>query len=431
MEAARRQRAHGLPLVQRPPDGTPRRRPFDGWAHHPAAFSFAGLTEALRRVDPGPGALIADPFAGSGRAATRAVARGQRFWGLEAHPLLASLAAAKVARPGDDRELLEHGERIFALSPEAADPAPESAAVQRFVDPRALPALQAMRTAALAHQGPWRDHLTWVLLAGVRVATANGWPYRRPASAAKAAPDVRRAAREVLLRMGEDLRTAPLVPDALIECGDARRADAWTRPAGTVEAVVTSPPYLNQVSYLEATRLDLLFLQPDLSATQLRARFGAGLLSSCTQQVNGAIGEQAWTELHERVPTIAQDAWRLAQQLAVERSARRYGKAYDHLLGCYLRDILDVLTHQLRALAPGAGAAWVMGDSALYGVHVDTPRLVARLAIACGHDVTSDVRLRDRGQRWSPGGRPKRDLCERIIELRRPDSGVQLMLPGL
>lgn len=158
---------HGQSIVERSSDVSGSVRAFDRWAHHPAAFTFPGLSEALRRVDPGPGALVGDPFAGSARAGTRVTARGQHFWGLEAHPLLCSLGQLKFRRPGPEEDLLAAVERIaiVAEGPSVVDG--EHPALVRMVHPAALGQLCAARQALVHDDGPWSEHLRWLVLSSV------------------------------------------------------------------------------------------------------------------------------------------------------------------------------------------------------------------------------------------------------------------------
>jgi hypothetical protein len=101
-------------------------------------------------------------------------------------------------------------------------------------------------------------------------------------------------------------------------------------------------------------------------------------------------------------------------------------------LATYFADIAAVLEQLLPRMAPGARAAWVIGDSAPYGVRVDTPGLLGFLAEEIGFEILDDVHLRDRGQRWpGVGKRHRLALTERVVVFRRPREFVQARLPGM
>jgi hypothetical protein len=111
----------------------------------------------------------------------------------------------------------------------------------------------------------------------------------------------------------------------------------------------------------------------------------------------------------------------LVRALATERRRRGRGKEYDRVLAPYFLGLARVLSCMHGHLEPGAGCAWIIGDSAPYGVHVDTPALLAALAEELGYDAGTDVALRDRGQRWRTNGtRHQVALTERLVTFRRP-----------
>src|SRR4051794_39417341 len=100
---------------------------------------------------------------------------------------------------------------------------------------------------------------------------------------------------------------------------------------------------------------------------------------------------------------------------------RRISRRYDRLVLSYFADMLAVLDNLHRAMAPGARAAWVVGDSAPYGVYVDTPSLLGLAATEVGFEVLDDAHIRDRGAKWRGGRRsPQRLLSERLLLFCRP-----------
>jgi hypothetical protein len=192
---------------------------------------------------------------------------------------------------------------------------------------------------------------------------------------------------------------------------------------------VSSPPYLNQVSYAESTRLELAFAG---IATTWRglATVSARMVASSTQQVTIRRAAEARTKLEE-FPGTAKTVAVLADRLQHVRRTRVRGKAYDVLVPVYFHDMGLVLANLLVALSPGARAAWVVGDSAPYGVYIDTPAILALLASELGFRVVDDVPLRARPTRWpAVNGRCTRVLSERLLVIERPLWGVQGQLPG-
>ena len=302
----------------------------------------------------------------------------------------------------------------------------------RSIDPGILAVLVAVRDRIATLDSPWCDHLTVALLGVLRDCAPAGWPAPRPSHRRSTPPEPLATLLARVDAMAHDLAAAPRDPLASIRQVDSRTAAAWRDiPAGSIDGCLTSPPYLNQLSYAEASRLELAFLGLARDWSSMSSLMNPLLLAACTQQVTvrrGAHGEAAMT----RYPITARMLSGIAARLSAAQSERRRGKRYNTLLWAYWSDLAAVLEHLLPVLAPGARAAWLIGDSAPYGVHVDAPSLLSVLADEIGFDVVEDRLARQRGGRWpGVGERHSRRLEERMIVLRRPAWGAQQQLPGL
>jgi hypothetical protein len=75
-----------------------------------------------------------------------------------------------------------------------------------------------------------------------------------------------------------------------------------------------------------------------------------------------------------------------------------------------------VLEHLHRHLRPGARNAWVIGDSAPYGIYTDTPAIALTLAEEIGFTRGDNTKISSRGLRWRTNGtRHQVPLAERLI----------------
>jgi hypothetical protein len=206
-----------------------------------------------------------------------------------------------------------------------------------------------------------------------------------------------------------------------VVCGDARRADTWNALSRQLaaDACVTSPPYLNNFDYADATRLELYFLGRAQSWAEMCTAVRQAMITATTQQSAKASAERdlAWLE---RFPATYETITALSAELGSERSRRPRGKEYDRVLPSYFRGIARVLSHAHRRLKKSAPTILVIGDSAPYGVYVDTPDLIKELALQVGFSFQSDEVLRPRGSRWRQNGvRHKIELTERLVFLTR------------
>lgn len=412
------------------PSGASRTHAFDRWFRYPAGFSPAALEAALKALGVRGGELLVDPFAGVATAGTMARRLGLRFRGIEAHPMISELANLKLKRPvslGDPKNLVLEAEKLAdTVSPTPASR--EHDLVRRCFDFQTLSDLASLRDRIIHSDSRWAHHLKWALLATLREsATVKvGWPHQRPNR-----PRARRLIANPLQRfvtraawMADDLGTIPTGTDHRVVVGDSRLRAAWRRALGEEHPVacISSPPYLNNFDYADATRLELYFWGEVSTWSEMCTQVRAGMLVATTQQSSLHAAGAAWRQL-DRYKETKSSLEPLADKLQVlrlERKGRR-GKEYDRVLPEYFAGIARVLDQLAHHLAAKANVAWVVGDSAPYGIYIDTPRLLTDLALQLGFQFVDDVVIRSRGERWrTNGSRHQIPLAERLVVLRRP-----------
>ncbi|MFL6139642.1 MAG: DNA methyltransferase [Frankiaceae bacterium] len=418
-------------------NGTSRHSPFDRWFRYPAGFSSETAAELFKYAGVKNGAFILDPFCGSGVVGTAAASRGIAFVGVEAHPLVAELAALKLRRttPRSPSDLIASA-RLFIADAAACDDVDhenETNLVRKSFDDDVLGQLIAMRTTLErqpdAQWRPWSPWLKWALLGTLRdVASVRvGWPYqnpnrsRRPTHTDPYARVIKRAS-----LMAADLMTARQWPspraDAAIFRGDARDSRTWQKAASTraLAGCICSPPYLNNFDYADATRLELYFLGAVRSWAELVAGPRSKMMIASTQQTKRGLADSALAWLRAIDGELGRQLRSLHDAIAYEVAERKRGKEYDRLFPCYFADMASVLAHLGQYLEPGAPAALLVGDSAPYGVYVDTPALLGALAQTEGFRVVDDIVLRKRGLRWATNtSRHGQALTERLLLLRK------------
>ena len=259
--------------------------PFDGWFRYPAGFSAATLDSAFAAIADAEGPVL-DPFAGVATVGTRAAAEGRAFVGIEAHPLVATIARLKLDFPEDPDGLVEAAE-LLAETAEPVFGSEEAELVTRSFSEPILAELVGLRTAIEAEPAPWNAYLEVALLSLLRdhAQVKVGWPYQLPAKSRKpryADPSKRLV--DVCRRMAGDMRDATK-SRAWITHGDARRAEAWrTARRHEPEAMISSPPYLNNFDYADATRLELYFSKRASSWAEMCETVRSGMVVASTQQ---------------------------------------------------------------------------------------------------------------------------------------------------
>ena len=287
--------------------------------------------------------------------------------------------------------------------------------------------LVSIRDQLKAHPRRVTDrYLKWCLLGALRdCATVQvRWPYQRPGVPRK--PRIADPSRAFMRRaewMAADLSGVPRDAQSTVLQGDARRLDDWGRllrdkPAS---AVITSPPYLNNFDYADATRLELYFWGVATTWSEMVSHVRAEMLIASTQQTRKDRAREAMVSLGSRAPNLASVLRSLTERLEAERIRRARGKEYDRVIGPYFEGMSSVFTNIRESVQPGGYIVFVVGDSAPYGVHVDTPTLLAQLAQELGLEFLDLTTIRHRGTRWLTNGtRHQHPLAERLLTLRRP-----------
>ncbi len=148
---------------------------------------------------------------------------------------------------------------------------------------------------------------------------------------------------------------------ASVARGDSRSLK--TIDNGSVDTVITSPPYLNAIDYLRGHRLALVWLGHGLK--QLR----------CIR--SGSIGAERAPD-DPRVHTLFSSIREAMGNL--EQLPSRYRLIIDR----YAEDLYRMISEIARVLRPGGTATFVVGNSCLKGTFIDNASGVAEAATMVG-----------------------------------------------
>lgn len=331
---------------------------------------------------------------------------------------MVDLARLKLASPSSEvTALTEAASRVASASTLPIDH--ETELVKRCFEKETLEILCGIRHA-LEREPAWQQHLTWALLGTLRDVASKkvGWPYQRPNQPRK--PLVKDPRQRFILRaeaMASDLRDLPLHGDGRVRLGDSRLSQPWKDllKNDLADACVSSPPYLNNFDYADATRLEVYFLGQAKTWKELCDRVRSRMLIASTQQTRVARAKRDLGGLRHW-PSVEREAASIVASLQAERRSRPRGKEYDRVVPSYLYGIGCVLQRLRKHLRKGATCSWVIGDSAPYGVYIDTPRLISELAEDSGFRLEGSSVVRARGARWQQNStRHDVQLDERLI----------------
>ncbi|RKN26930.1 hypothetical protein D7044_29320 [Micromonospora musae] len=414
--------------------GTSSSEAFDRWFRYPAGFASDYVSLLLKQLELPKGSLVADPFAGSGVTGTSARTMGYSFFGIEAHPAIAELASLKLQdAPTDLTGGMKTADRLVRLARQYSDGvdrdfSAETELTRKSFAPDALARLISLRDLIKSGEaGVWSIHAKWALLSTLRdVASVRvGWPYQNPTKTKKAKfADPLLRFQQRLEAMASDLRAVPSRENEQLSLnvvhGDSTDSASWNLlPQASAHGCVSSPPYLNNFDYADATRLEMYFWGEAANWSQLCSKIRSKMITATTQQSSVGSAANASKAL-EGYGDIAKRISDLTDDLRSERLARARGKEYDRVIPDYFSSVAKVLANLWWAMKPDAPIVWLVGDSAPYGVYVDTPAIIAELAESIGFKAEDDRVLRRRGQRWAKNAsRHQVELSERLLLLRR------------
>lgn len=164
------------------------------------------------------------------------------------------------------------------------------------------------------------------------------------------------------------LKDAPPSGGADIGLGDARALTALDD--ASIDAVLTSPPYLNAIDYMRGHRLSLIWLGHRL-----------GDLRTIRSTSIGA----------ERAPDAVDDAAVLAEMRLAMGNIDQLPNKFSSMINRYNQDIRRMVCEIARVLKAGAHATFVMGNSCLRGVFIRNSDAVATAARHAGLSLISET----------------------------------------
>jgi hypothetical protein len=343
--------------------------------------------EGLRGLPPN--SLVLDPMVGSGTVARHAVEHGHRALGYDLDPL-AVLIARVWTTPIDEDALdrvcrrvrtIASGKRAGAVLP-WMDQDEETLRFSEywFGDPqrsalrRLAHALHRMRTAADDARTRAAVDVLQVALSRIIITKDRGASLARDVSHSRPHKTFDSSEFDVMAAFESSTATIrrllllhpPRRRGARIKTGDARNLQGVR--GGTVDAVVTSPPYLNAIDYMRGHRLSLVWLGYCLRE-----------LRSIRSEAIGA----------ERAPDRAP-----AKHVAAVRGALGstvLPSRHEGMVTRYSLDIYAMMSEIARVLKPQGRAILVVGNSCLKESFIHNSAGVAHAASLVGLRMRSSI----------------------------------------
>lgn len=394
------------------------RAPIHSWFRYPAGYSYNFVQHFFDKYDLRIGDWVYDPFSGSGTTLICAKQQGINAYGVEAHSFVHWVAQVKLYWEFPLDELYEQITHLTTQSQAFVMQNLQStnlenvfpALVYKCYHPQDLAALYLLREFLLRNvdEGHVTDFLKLALTDTLRSAAAagTGWPYIAPRKNRGEAPPKGALVlfQKTVWKMYNDLLAvsgynSPSQIHNIV--GDSR--ERQTLNNHQIKLALTSPPYLNNYDYADRTRLETYFWGLANSWSDITRQYRDKLIVAATTQIVRNRYEVA-TALNTEIKTLSSPVYTFLQNAICELEQRRLKKGgkkdYDLMVALYFNDILRVMQETYRVLMPGGRFCLVLGDSAPYGVHIETERLIGELGLALGFQHLDYLELRQRGKKW-------------------------------
>jgi len=352
-----------------------RAAPVHRWFVFPHSFAPELVRWLFDELDVTRCAAILDPFCGAGTTLVEAQRLGHRGFGFDLLPLAVLATNAKTNQPSG-LQLKRAGQAAVAAARAAGPRRPPGQLLRRAFGRSAYGQLSAALESA---SGPAGDCVRVATLGAARrfsrLVADGGWLREsEPELGPRHVPSVLDSA---LAAMLDDLGPDPGHRVVV------NRADARALPVGdgSIDFVVTSPPYPNRHDYTRVFAVELeVGFRLESRVKQLRHR---ALRSHPEAQAAGYLS--GYAEDIEVARAIS-EVWR-------QHPDHRIGR----MLSGYFNDLHDVLLELRRVLRPGGKAALVVGNARYCGVEIPVDVWLAALGERVGFLARDVIPLRLRG----------------------------------
>lgn len=357
---------------------------------------------------------VLDPMAGSGTVLAVARAKGHRAFGVDLDPL-AVLLACVWTRTIDPKQANEKAVEVLSrakvcmktLSVAQAYPKNSDTETRNFIrywfDDYARRQLAALSFSIGSVRDPSTRDALWcgfsrlIITKQAGASLAMDLSHSRPHREFERAPikpfERFTSAVQLVVSNCPQAGGQPVGPATVVKQGDARQLDIED---GSIDLVLTSPPYLNAIDYIRCSKFSLVWM---------------GYTASELREIRA---ESVGTEASSQLAVDAEWVQALIRQLRLKPAL----STRDHaLLATYAWDMGRAMAEVSRVLRKGGRAVYVVGDSTSKGTFIPNSEIVTAVAERHGlRRVARHSRVLPANRRYLPP--PKRGAKAAMLNAR-------------
>lgn len=377
---------------------------------------------AMRRyLQRDSGALVLDPFVGSGTTLVECMLEGHRGVGIDIDPLARLIAKVKTTLiPARRLSTLAHEVEKRLARRRSGDRHPSIPTLSHWFTARAVRDLSAIKTLVEAYEEEpdVHDFLLISFSSIIRRASnadnqtmktyVSHTHHKTPEPARELFVATVRDYADRLIKLGE--LVASRGSASVLDSGDARAlTDLKALSKKGVELAITSPPYIKSVDYIYNQMAELFWigerwgLETQPKQNDFKKRYvGADRISASEVAL---VPDTAIPSVDRYIELV-----------------RNNDPALAAVMARYFNDMLKHFREMKKLLNRGAHYILVIGDSTLAGVAVPTHKLLIACAEAAGFSaqVAFAYEIRNKHMRFPRGGRGGEVYHDRVIDISLP-----------
>lgn len=403
--------------------------PIHNWYKFTAGFSYKFVDEIIKkeRLEHLSNAKVFDPFAGCGTTLVSCQKKGIQAVGNEGQSFMYDVIRAKLAWRIDERVFYQTLNQILNRS-EASVPQVQPSSIHPLIkslycdlDPERLYALKDAinEISGYKYKLFFRLALSQTLHKVAKHPIAV--PYISRSRVIKNRLGVFECFSDVCKRMFKDLasyheckRTSKIyLHDSRLFNPNIEGQECTT--------CITSPPYLNNLDYGEVSKVHTHFFDITIDWNDITDKVRKKLVTGSTThyyEKDFELDSFKETEFYLENKRLVRNLLKITSQIKEISKGRAGKKSFDILTLLYFKDMYEVLKEIRRIVHKRGSTYLILGDSAPYGVHIETTKIMGELAKPLGFDKSSIHKIRVRGTKWkSLTHRHSLELSENLLIL--------------